>query len=41
MPLGDEAFEGKATGMTKDSGPIAGNRLAELDAVTHRFGVAG
>jgi len=34
-PLRDDPFEAKTAGVAKDGGAVAGERLAELDAVAH------
>ena len=39
--LRDNHFEIHQARMTKDDGSITGDRLAELDAVAHRLGLAG
>jgi hypothetical protein len=38
--LRDYAFESQTAGMAEDGGPVAGDRLAQLDAVAHHVGLA-
>jgi len=36
-PLRDNAFKAQTAGVAIDGGPVAGDRLAELDALPHRL----